>query len=42
MDGNDIGQLFRTLAEESAYHYPDTEEGKKQIIRDYQQVIDYL
>jgi uncharacterized protein (DUF885 family) len=38
--GEDLGATLRALHAEERFHYPDTDEGRTQILADYQAIID--
>lgn len=40
--GEQLGQLMRNLGEEARFLYPDTKEGREQILKDYQLIIDEI
>ena len=37
-----VGTLMRQLSEEARFQYPDTAEGREQILKDYQTIIDEI
>ena len=37
-----VGTLMRQLSEEARFLYPDTDEGRQQILQDYQKIIDEI